>query len=144
MRPSPRRALLTLGALCVVLGGLVAAATGPLDWAKGSWAAAYLVLVVGVTQYVMGWMHRDRDDRDVPGWTQLAAWNVGSLLVIGGTLAATPLVVDLGSVLLVLALVLGALATRSRSGGVVLAHRAMLLVLAVSIPVGIMLSHLRN
>lgn len=144
MSPSPRRALLTLGALCVVLGGLVAAATGPLDWAKGSWAAAYLVLVMGVAQYVMGWMHHDRGDRDAPGWTQIAGWNTGSLLVIGGTLLATPLLVDLGSALLVLALVLAALATRSRSGGVVLAHRVMLVVLAVSIPVGVTLSHLRN
>ena len=139
---TPARTLVALGALGVVLGGLVAAVTGPMDWAKGSWAAAYLVLVVGVAQYVMGRLRAVDATSDRVGWVQVAGWNLGSLLVIGGTLVTTPLLVDLGSVLLVVALVL---ALRARvPAAAALAYRAMLLVLAVSIPVGIVLSHLRS
>ena len=46
--------LLVAGAASIVLGGLVAAVTGPLELEHGSWAAAYLVLVSGVAQWVMG------------------------------------------------------------------------------------------
>lgn len=144
-RVAPGPALVGLGAVCVVLGGLVAAVTGPMGWAKGAWAAAYLVLVMGVAQYAMGRMRAAGPGGDRAGWVQLAGWNLGSLLVIAGTLATTPLLVDLGSVLLVVALVL---ALRARVGGAppaaMLAYRALLLVLAVSIPVGIVLSHLRS
>lgn len=144
--------MVALGALAVVLGGLVAAVTGPFDWAKGSWAAAYLVLVVGVAQYLMGWVHRAMPRVDPAGWVQLAGWNLGSLLVIGGTLIASPGVVVVGSVLLVIALVV-ALCSDLRSGidaraggrtWLVWVHRGMLLVMLVSIPVGIALSFLRH
>lgn len=82
---------------------------------------------------------------DRVGWVQVAGWNLGSLLVIGGTLVTTPLLVDLGSVLLVVALVLALRARVARvPAAAALAYRAMLLVLAVSIPVGIVLSHLRS
>ncbi|WP_068266132.1 hypothetical protein [Janibacter limosus] len=142
---TPARALTALGALGVVLGGLVAAVTGPMDWTKGSWAAAYLVLVVGVAQYVMGRLRAVDATDDRAGWMQLAGWNLGSTLVISGTLVTTPLLVDIGSLLLVVALVL---ALRARARGVppaaVMAYRGMLLVLAVSIPIGMVLSHLRS
>ena len=47
------------GRLCgrlgfIVLGGLVAAVTGPLHFDRGSWLAAYLVLVCGVAQCAIG------------------------------------------------------------------------------------------
>ena len=47
------RPFLVLGSVGVVLGGLLAAVTGPLALPMGSWAAAYLVLVVGVGQIVL-------------------------------------------------------------------------------------------
>lgn len=146
--PRQARVLLVLGALAVVLGGLVAAVTGPFGWTKGSWAAAFLVLVVGVAQYAMGWMRADvADDRS--GWVQVVGWNLGGALVVLGTLVATPLLVDLGSLLLVVAL---ALALRAdlrprpapRPRAMVVGYRLLLLVMLVSIPIGITLSHLRN
>ncbi|WEV78592.1 hypothetical protein O9K63_02000 [Janibacter cremeus] len=145
---APGPVMIALGCVAVVLGGLVAAFTGPLDWAKGSWAAAYLVLVVGAAQYVMGRMRPAGRRPDRTGWAQLAGWDLGSLLVIGGTLVATPVLVDLGSALLVAALALALLADlrapeRAGAWGT-WAYRAMLLVLLASIPVGIVLSHLRN
>lgn len=41
----PATILTATGVGCVVLGGVIAAVTGPLDLAHGSWLAAYLVLV---------------------------------------------------------------------------------------------------
>ena len=77
-------------------------------------------------------------------------------MVIGGTLAGEPLAVDLGSALLVIALAIAfhaaragaGTAARLAAGGVSPlvdhAYRTLLLVLAVSIPVGMALSHLRH
>lgn len=140
--------MVAVGCVAVVLGGLVAAVTGPLGWAKGSWAAAYLVLVVGVTQYVMGRMRPAGRRPDRGGWGQLAGWNLGSLLVIGGTLVATPVLVTLGSVLLAVALVLALWADlrapEDARTWVTWGYGAMLVVLLVSIPVGTILSYLRS
>lgn len=149
---APAGTLIAIGAGAVVLGGLVAAVTGLFGWEHGSWVAAYLVLVVGVAQYAMGRMRPAGPRPDRAGWVQVGAWNLGSLLVIGGTLVATPLLVDLGSGLLLLALVLalraawpGQGARQGRSSVLVgPAYRAMLLLLAVSIPVGVLLAHLRR
>jgi hypothetical protein len=155
----PAGVLTAIGACCVVLGGLVAAATGPLDLARGSWLAAYLVLVAGVAQCAMGQARTRRPDVARSrrwDWTHICCWNLGNAVVIGGTLAGVPLMVDTGSVLLVVALAI-ALHTARRPAGaparplatrmptvVDWAYRALLLVLAVSIPVGMALSHLRS
>jgi hypothetical protein len=149
-RLTPSAVLIVIGSCCVVLGGLVAAATGPLGWVRGSWAAAYLVLVGGVAQYGMGkaraWHHRPQPFRW--GWAQIGAWNLGNAAVLGGTLAGTPLVVGLGSALLVFGLVIAWQAARGGTGPVAgrlaalwsRAYQGLLVVLAVSIPIGMVLS----
>lgn len=154
--PTPATVMVGIGCGCVVLGGVVAAVTGPFGLAKGSWLAAYLVLVGGVAQYAMGRARTWNRNGGQPagwGWAQIAAWNLGNAAVIGGTLAGQPLLVDFGSVLLVVALVIAlqntrTLSGRSRRSAVVpvfgWAYRGLLLVLAVSIPVGMVLSHLQH
>lgn len=157
--PDPASVLTAIGICCVVLGGLVAAVTGPFGLAHGSWTAAYLVLVSGLTQCAMGQArtrHLGLTQSRSWGWVQVGAWNLGGALVIGGTLASEPLEVDLGSVLLVAALAIAlhatrpatAVAARPAAGRVSpwgnWAYRILLLVLAVSIPVGIVLSNLRH
>jgi hypothetical protein len=157
-QPSPATALSAIGVCSVVLGGLVAAVTGPLDLTHGSWLAAYLVLVGGVTQCAMG-QARLRRPEAIPargGWAQVGCWNVGNALVIGGTLAGEPVAVDLGSALLVIALAIAFRAARRGAGSaknsaagavsalVGYAYRALLLALAASIPVGMALAHLRH
>jgi hypothetical protein len=150
--------MVVLGALGVVSGGLVAALSDPLSLAKGSWLAAYLVLVCGVGQYVMGLVQARPEVRPTGaghGWTQVLCWNVGNLGVVVGTLAGVVWMVDLSAVLLLLALG-AALAIVSpsrlsdgrepegRARGERLAwwaYRAMLLVLVVSLPVGVVLAH---
>jgi hypothetical protein len=150
--------LTAIGICSVVLGGLVAAVTEPLDLAHGSWLAAYLVLVGGVAQCAMGQARFRRPDvmRPRRGWAQIGCWNVGNALVIGATLAGEPLAVDLGSAVLLVALAIAWRDARSDAGSVahssagwaaalaVDAYRTLLLVLAASIPVGMALSQLRR
>ena len=151
--PDPGTGLSVIGGGAVVWGGLVAAVTGPLELDHGSWMAAYLVLVGGVAQYAMGRARSWRQDGLRRwGWAQVGCWNLGSALVIAGTLAGEPPLVDLGSTLLVVALVialraasLGARTSAARVPWLLeLVYRVLLLVLAVSIPVGIVLSYLRH
>ena len=77
---------------------------------------------------------------------QLLSWNAGCLAVIGGTLLAAPLLVDAGGALLVVAMVLMMRAVGRGAHGPAWAlwlFRAALVVTVVSIPVGLVLAHLR-
>src|SRR5699024_512654 len=82
----------------VITGGLVAAVTGPLGLAHGSWSAAFQVLVGGVMQGALGVAQHLLAAR-IGGrilLVQLLSWNAGCLAVIVGTLLAAPLLVDRG------------------------------------------------
>lgn len=128
-------------------GGLVAALTSPLDLPKGSWLAAYLVLVGGVAQCTIGRTQEALAPDSVPRklWQmQYTGWNVGSLLVIVGSLTGEPYVVDVGGLLLLSALVIAVWVTRNAAASFLLwAYRAVLLLLVASMPVGLALAHLR-
>lgn len=141
------RAGFALGAALVVAGGLVAAITSPLALAKGSWLAAYLVLVCGVAQCVLAVQDRALAATDASAVrlrASLVGWNTGNALVIVGVLAATPIVVDLGGILLLAVLIASAMATRSHSASRwVVLYRVGLGLLIVSIPIGLTLAHLR-
>lgn len=147
MSPRLSRTFFVLGTVFVIAGGLVSAANQKAHWELGSWLVAYLVLVAGVAQAAIGpAQHRLAPDPVGEGnaWTQLVCWNVGNGLVMAGSLAAVPPVVDLGGVVLLVTLVLALLAVRGapgswRSWG----FRAALVVLLISMPVGLVLSHLR-
>lgn len=139
----------TLGAAWVVLGGLIAAATGPLHLESGSWAAAYAVLVAGVAQCAFGAAQDALASRGPSRHTvtaELAAWNVGSVAVLGGTVVRMPYVVDVGGLLLVAALALMIRTVRGRGAGPAWAlwtYRALLVVILLSIPVGLTMAHVR-
>lgn len=155
-RPDAALALVVVGAFFVVVGGLVAAVTGPLDFADGSWLAAYLVLVCGVAQYAMGrirlWQGSEGSGTQSPAWWQFGSWNLGNAAVIVGTLVVGTLMVVAGSAMLIFALAIALratwLAALPPSGPVgtlsLWTYRALLVILIVSIPVGILLSFLRN
>lgn len=135
--------------LWVVTGGLVAAVTGPLGLEHGSWSAAFQVLVGGVMQGVLGVAQHHLAGRPIGRRflaAQLLAWNLGCVAVIGGTLLTAPLLVDAGGLLLVAAMVLMILAAGRGARGPVWAlwlFRAAIAVTVVSIPVGLVLAHLR-
>jgi hypothetical protein len=138
-----------IGTAWIISGGLVAAVTSPLRLEHGSWAAAYSVLVAGVAQYAFG----TAQSALAPGQpsnriiaTELAAWNLGSAAVIGGTVTRMPLIVDGGGLLLVVALALMIRTVRGRGRGPAWAlwtYRILLVVILVSIPIGLILAHLR-
>jgi len=147
--------LLGLGAAQVVAGGLVAAVSGPLSFDQGSWLVAYLVLVGGVAQYLMGRALQWFDLGSVgPAWLLPLAWNAGNALVIIGTLTDVPALVDVGGVLLVAALVLHAIALlRAHTDQFAMPSRVRtiarivyllwLIALAVSVPIGLVLAQLQ-
>lgn len=139
-------ALVAVGVASVVAGGLVAAVTSPLALAHGSWLAAYLVLVGGVGQVAMGSARLLAAGPAVRslGWAQLAAWNIGNALVMVGTLVTLPALVDVGGLACVMALGIALLHARSlRRSLLAWAYRAVLVVLLVSVPVGLVLAHVR-
>ncbi len=138
-----------LALVWVLTGGLTAAVTGPLGLEHGSWSAAFQVLVGGVLLGVLGIAQYGLAAR-APGravlLAELLAWNLGGLAVIGGTVLGAPLLVDAGGALLVVTMVLMLRAVGRRAQGpawLLWVFRAALVLTAVSIPVGLVLAHLR-
>lgn len=142
-----------LGAGFVLLGGLVAAVTEPLELAKGSWLAAYLVLVCGVPHYLIGRVVA-QFQVERAGWVLLATWDLGNVAVVVGTLTAAPYIVDTGGLILLVPLLflLWIVTRRKRGQGVATGRReavwrwmlaVFIIALIVSIPVGLVLAHLR-
>lgn len=140
--------LVGAGSALVILGGLVAAVTGPLELTHGSWLAAYLVLVCGVAQVAMGLAQEYLGGRRVAqsvAWTQVACWNLGNAGVVAGALAATPGLVIAGGLALLPPLAIALLATRGTSPRLLgWAFRGVVVVLAVCIPIGMALSAVRH
>lgn len=139
---------LVIGAGAVVTGGLVAAITGPAGWERGAWVAAYLVLVVGVAQLGLAaglaWLSDPAPTRQAVG-VGVVVWNLGHAAVLAGTLERVTWVVDAGGVLLVLVLLGALLAVRpGRRGWLLRAYRALVIVVLVSVPVGLVLARLRS
>lgn len=160
---NPAGAMVVLGGCYVVLGGLVAAVTSPLALDKGSWLAAYLVLVCGVSQYAMGSVQARVGARHLPAarsWTQLTCWNLGNIAVMTGTLSGGARVLDAGATLLLIALGIAlvpwhdagsadreAVERTARDPVPALldwAYRGLLVLLVISIPIGVVLGHLRE
>jgi len=137
-----------LGTAWIISGGLTAAVTGPLQLEDGSWAAAFAVLIAGVAQYAIGVAQSalagQASRRAVVG--ELVAWNAGSVAVILGTVVTLPLIVDFGGLLLVVALALMVVTVRGKGAGPTWArwtYRIVLVVILVSIPIGLVLAHVR-
>lgn len=138
------------GGVSIVTGGLVAAVTGPTEWAHGSWVAAFLVLVAGAAQIGIG-AGQAHLAAATPSLTftalECVLWNAGCVTVVAGTLLASPVTVSAGSTLLVATLAMSAVAvrpSRRERSALLLLYRAMLAVLLVSIPIGIALAWSRH
>jgi hypothetical protein len=153
MAPADRagiaRVAYVLGVCFVVVGGLVAAVTGPLELARGSWLAAYLVLVCGVAQVALATAQPVLSTRPVPPrvWlVQVVGWNVGNGVVVAGVLLDAAVVVDVGALPLLVTLVLAIDAVRRPPRPLSIAavgYLAVLAVLIASVPVGLVLAHVR-
>ena len=134
-----------LGAACIVAGGLVAAASAPAHSEVGAWAAAYLVLVGGAAQVMLGVAQGVFSPGRVTGLVvalQVVLFNAGNAAVVAGTATGILVVGDIGALVLLVALVLAAGATRGLGGLAVGFYRAIVVVLALSVPVGSVLARL--
>lgn len=142
-----RLPLLTVAAVMIVAGGVVAAVNGAAAFAHGSWLAAYLVLVGGVAQLALGTGCLLLPQAECPpsiARLQLGLWNLGTLTVAGGVLGNLYGVVLAGSVI-----VAGALASFARGTGSshgpgarrVIAYRLLIGLLIIGVLVGGVLAH---
>lgn len=141
-------AFVVFGFVAIVAAGLLAAVTASVPQRQILWAIAYLVLVVGIAQIGLGagqaWLAA-RPIRTPLLAAQFAAFNLGNAGVIGGTFADSPLLVDGGGVALVIALALFVWGTRgSAKSWLQTVYWILLGILIVSIPIGLILSHLRH
>lgn len=147
-----------VGTASVIAGGLLSAATATSPTRQLAWLVAYLVLVVGVAQIGLGagqaWLADGPIGGRAPsGWSgggwllsvEFALFALGNAGVALGTLATVPVLVDAGGVLLVAALVLFLWGVRrSRRGGWLrYLYRALVVILLLSIPIGLLLAQLR-
>lgn len=148
--PSPRLAIVpfvSVGIAAVVAGGLIAAAIAHAPTEKLVWLVAYLVLVVGVAQIALGmgqyWLAGRAPGR-IGLWVEFSSFNLGNAAVMAGTLIGVAPLVDVGGVLVVVALVLFLLGGRgaSRGGNLRYLYWILIVVLLVSVPIGLLLAHL--
>jgi hypothetical protein len=112
LNPQPRLdrstgAFLFAAGTFIVAGGIVAAVDSAAPFGHGAWLAAYLVLVGGVSQLLLGpgrlALGFPRPSRRV-GRAQLVLWNLGGVVVPSGVVAGVPGLVTAGSVALLCAL----------------------------------------
>lgn len=133
-----------IGAACIIGAGVVAAATAHDPTQHALWAVAYLVLVCGVAQIVLGaGQARFTGDRVDPRTqvAQLVTWNVGNAAVIAGTIGNWLWLTDVGGVLLVIALASYLWVTRrARRELLVFGYWVVVAIVLVSIPVGLVLA----
>lgn len=134
------------GAASVIAGGLLAAAVAaPAPTRHGVWAAAYLVLVSGVGQIVLGigqaLLASTPPTARVVTVTA-ALFNIANIAILLGIVTDRVVVFDVGSVLLLIVLVLFLNGVRhaTRRGWPLHGYRLLVAVLIVSIPIGMIVT----
>lgn len=140
------RAFAAVAGLMIVAGGLVAAVNSPAPFEHGSWLAAYLVLVGGVSQLALGAgpliLPAPRRSTRL-AHAQLGLWNAGTATVAVGVFTDLGAIVLLGSAIVLVAL--GCFAIGGGHGwpgahGRVVLYRLLIGVLAISVLVGSVLA----
>lgn len=137
-----------LGVVAIIGGGLLSAITASVASRQLAWLVAYLVLVVGIAQIGLGagqaWLARRAPGAAIV-WGEFILFLLGNVGVALGTMLVVPLLVDLGGILLVVSLALFLVAVwRSRRGGWLRwVYLALVAILVVSIPIGLVLAQIR-
>lgn len=143
-------AFVAVGSAAIVVGGLVAAVTRPTGFDEGPWVAAFLVLVVGVAQILVGGgqaaLVADAPSRATLS-VELATWNLACAATVIGTLIASPQLTTLGGVALIASLVVflaAVLKHGARPGWVRTVYVAVVGFVLLSTPVGLVLAWVRH
>lgn len=138
-------AFVVLGAAAIIFAGLFSAVTARSASYHSAWLVAYLVLIVGISQVVLGlgnWWLAATPLRPGSAVGVLLLFNLGNAGVIVGTLVGATIWVDVGSALLVIALLGFGWATRSpRRSGLLWAYWAFVAMLLISVVVGLVFAH---
>ena len=138
---------LLVSALAIVGGGAVAAAMAHAPSRKLFWMVAYLVLVVGVTQAVLGIGQALLATRETAAPVRAVEWilfNLGNAGVVVGTMVSIWPLLLTGTLLFAAALAVFLYATRhARGGWTIYAYRALTAGLAGSAIVGLVLAAVR-
>jgi uncharacterized membrane protein HdeD (DUF308 family) len=140
---------LVVGAVSIIIGGVISAIAAASPSYIASWAVAYIVLVAGVAQLVLGIGQAELASIQPPRWVivvEVVALNLANIAVLIGSLAEIRVLSYLGAALLVIALVLFVWAVRgahSRNRWLLYAFRIMVVVLAVTAPIGLVIAHSR-
>ena len=145
-RASYRSLFAGLAGAFTLAAAMVAAARSQQPFDHGWWLVAYLLLVGGLSQLIFGAGQfalgaASARPRVLAG--ELVFWNLGALLVPVGVFAGAPVVVAIGSIVLLAALALFAAATNVQSRRRardhlfwLYAYRAVVIFLAGSVVVG--------
>ena len=138
------RGFLATALLALLIAGFAAAAAIHAPTQALVWMVAYLVLVAGVAQAVLGLGQSLLPQRLPTASWQAGEWwlfNLGNAGVIAGTLLVLPALVAVGTALFVLALLAFLLGVRGGGAGWLLhAFRAVLVVTCLGACVGLALS----
>lgn len=135
-----------MGTIAVVGGALLSAALAPTPSYHGNWAVAYIVLVAGVGQIVLGVGQTAATAGTVrPAIiaVQVLLLNLGAAATVAATVGDIPALLYVAAVLQMVALVSFLWATRHGTRGLTLvALRIMAVLLLISVPTGIVLQSL--
>ena len=140
---------LVIGGISIIAGGVISAVAAASPSYIASWAVAYIVLVAGVAQLVLGIGQAQLTSTQPPTWVIVAeavALNLANVAVLIGSLAEIRVLSYIGAALLVIALVLFVWAVRgnhSRNRWLLYAFRAIVVILAVTAPIGLVIAHSR-
>jgi len=140
---------LIIGGLSVIAGGAISAVAAASPSYLASWAVAYIVLVAGVAQLVLGIGQAQLASRRPPAWAivaEVVALNLANVAVLIGSLADIRVLSYIGAALLVIALALFVWAVRgkhSRNRWMLYGFRVVVVILAVTAPIGLVIAHSR-
>jgi hypothetical protein len=139
-----------LGSASVIAGGLLSAATAPTPSYTASWAVAYIVLVAGVAQLVLGIGQAQLAPHQPSARIlalEWAAFNVANVAVLAGTVLGAAWIVDIGAAFIVTALALFIWSVRG-TGSVhrwmLYGFRAVVVIVLVTTPIGLVIAHLKG
>jgi hypothetical protein len=138
-----------IGGMSVIVGGFVSAATAFSPSYTASWAVAYLVLVAGIGQIILGlgqeWLALGQPSaRIILG--EVVLFNAANIAVLAGTLTTSLVLVDLGGGLFLIALALflwRVRAARTDSKWILYGFRLVIGILIVSTPIGLIIASMR-
>jgi MFS family permease len=139
---------LIVAAIAIVSAGVLAAAIAHAPTQPWVWLVAYLVLVVGVAQALLGatqaWLTEPAPSRPLRA-IEFALFNIGNVGVMAGTLCASWPTVLAGTLLFAASLALFLYSTRrARRGWPLHVYRLLLTSLIVGATIGLVLSAARH